>query len=131
VNVTPTTLQKLDFPRIQAALAERAASFLGVEKALAVSPELSRFEAERAWARTAEALSGSDLSLGGVHDIRPLLERVRDGRVLEGLELLEIAYTMDASGTIKRSILASENNSTRTGECATTLRPSCVRFAAA
>lgn len=108
MNVTPTTLQKLDFPRIQAALAERAASFLGVEKALAVSPELSRFEAERAWARTAEALSGSDLSLGGVHDIRPLLERVRDGRVLEGLELLEIAYTMDASGTIKRSILASE-----------------------
>ena len=108
MNVTPTTLQKLDFPRIQAALSERAASSLGVERALAVSPELSRAEVERAWARTAEALSGSDLSLGGVHDIRPLLERVRDGRVLEGPELLEIAYTMDASGTIKRSILASE-----------------------
>jgi len=108
VNVTPTTLQKLDFPRIQAALAERASSSLGVERALAVSPELSRAEVERAWARTAEALSGSDLSLGGVHDIRPLLERIRDGRVLEGPELLEIAYTMDASGTIKRSILASE-----------------------
>ena len=108
MNVTSTTLQKLDFPRIQAALSERAASSLGVERALAVSPELSRTEVQRAWARTAEALSGSDLSLGGVHDIRPLLERVRDGRVLEGPELLEIAYTMDASGTIKRSILASE-----------------------
>jgi len=108
VNVTPTTLQKLDFPRIQEALSERAASSMGVEKALAVSPEGSRAESERAWARTAEVLSGSDLSLGGVHDIRPLLERVRDGRVLEGLEILEIAYTMDASGTIKRSILASE-----------------------
>jgi len=108
VNVTPTTLQKLDFPRIQAALAERAASSLGVERALGVSPQLSRAEVERAWARTAEALSGSDLSLGGVHDIRPLLERIRDGRVLDGPELLEIAYTMDASGTIKRSILASE-----------------------
>ncbi len=108
MNVTPTTLQKLDFPRIQAALAERAASSLGVERALGVSPQLSRAEVERAWARTAEALSGSDLSLGGVHDIRPLLERIRDGRVLDGPELLEIAYTMDASGTIKRSILASE-----------------------
>ncbi len=108
MNVTSTTLQKLDFPRIQAALAERAASSLGIERALAVSPEMSRAEVERAWTRTAEALSGSDLSLGGVHDIRPLLERIRDGRVLEGLELLEIAYTMDASGTIKRSILASE-----------------------
>ncbi len=108
MNVTSTTLQKLDFPRIQAALADRAASSLGLERALAVSPELSRAEVEQAWARTAEALSGSDLSLGGVQDIRPLLTRVRDGRVLEGLELLEIAYTMDASGTIKRSILASE-----------------------
>lgn len=108
MNVTSTTLQKLDFPRIQAALADRAASSLGLERALNASPDLSRAEVEQAWARTAEALSGSDLSLGGVQDIRPLLERVRDGRVLEGLELLEIAYTMDASGTIKRSILASE-----------------------
>lgn len=108
MNVTSTTLQKLDFPRVQHALAERAASSLGVERALAIAPDLSRFDIERAWARVSEALSGADLSLGGVRDIRPLLERVRDGRVLEGLELLEIAYTMDASGTIKRSILASE-----------------------
>ncbi len=108
MNVTPTTLQKLDFARIQAALSERAASSLGVERALTTGPTLSRTEVERAWTRTAEALAGPDLSLGGVHDIRPLLERVHDGRVLEGLELLEIAYTMDASGTIKRSILASE-----------------------
>lgn len=108
MKVTATTLQKLDFARVQEALAERAASLLGVERALAVMPELSRAETEQAWLRTAEALSGTDLSLGGVHDIRPLLERIRDGRVLEGLELLEIAYTMDASGTIKRSILMSE-----------------------
>lgn len=108
MNVTAATLQKLDFARIQKALAERAASFLGTERALATNPDGSRAEIELAWTRTAEALAGPDLSLGGVHDIRPLLERVRDGQVLEGLELLEIAYTMDASGTIKRSILASE-----------------------
>lgn len=108
MNVTATTLQKLDFARIQTALSERAASSLGTERALATRPDGSRAEVERAWTRTAEALAGPDLSLGGVHDIRPLLERIRDGRVLEGLELLEIAYTMDASGTIKRSILASE-----------------------
>jgi DNA mismatch repair protein MutS2 len=108
VNVTATTLHKLDFPRVQAALAARAASPLGVERALAVSPTLSRFEAERAWARVSEALSGPELSLGGASDIRPLVERIKEGGVLEGLELLEIAYTMDAAGTIKRAILASE-----------------------
>ena len=90
------------------ALAERAASSLGVEHALSLSPSLSRADIERAWARLGEAVSGSDLSLGGVHDVRPLTDKVKDGRVLEGLEILEIAYTMDAAGTIKRAILTSE-----------------------
>ena len=106
--MSSTTLQKLDFARVQRALAERAASSLGVERALALEPTLSRFEIERAWARLGEAVSGTDLSLGGVHDVRPLADKVKDGRVLEGLEILEIAYTMDAAGTIKRAILTSE-----------------------
>jgi len=120
VNVSPTTLQKLDFPRVQQALTERTASSLGTERALALAPTLSRGEIERAWQRLAEAVGGSDLSLGGVQDIRPLVERVRDGRVLEGLELLEIAYTMDAAGTIKRAVLASERPAL--GELAAKLR---------
>ena len=93
---------------MQRALAERAASSLGAERALALGPTLSRAEIERAWTRLGEAVSGSDLSLGGVHDVRPLTQKVKDGRVLEGLEILEIAYTMDASGTIKRAILSSD-----------------------
>lgn len=108
MNVTATTLHKLDFPRVQGALAARAASPLGVERALAVSPTLEPAAAERAWARVSEALSGPELSLGGVSDIRPLIARIKEGQVLEGLELLEIAYTMDAAGTIKRAVLASE-----------------------
>ena len=106
--MSSTTLQKLDFARVQQALAERAASSLGVERALALAPTLSRADIERAWARLSEAVSGTDLSLGGVHDVRPLTDKVKDGRVLEGLEILEIAYTMDAAGTIKRAILTSE-----------------------
>ncbi len=90
------------------ALADRAASSLGVERALRLEPTLDRADTERAWARLGEAVSGTDLSLGGVHDVRPLTDKVKDGRVLEGLEILEIAYTMDAAGTIKRAILTSE-----------------------
>jgi DNA mismatch repair protein MutS2 len=108
VNVSSATLQKLDFHRVREALAERTASSLGTELARKLEPTLSRAEAEAAWARLDEAVTGTDLSLGGVHDIRPLVARIREGRVLDGKEILEIAYTMDAAGTIKRSILASE-----------------------
>ena len=108
VEVSDTTLQKLDFPRVLAALAERTASSLGTERALALAPFLGRSEIERAWQRLDEALHGPELSLGGVQDVRPLISRVREGLLLEGRELLEIAYTMDAAGTIKRAILASE-----------------------
>lgn len=108
MNVSSTTLAKLDFPRVKAALAERAASALGVELAEALSPDLPREAAQLSWQRIAEARSGSDLSLGGVHDIRPLTQRVIDGAVLEGPEILEMAYTLDAAMSIKRSILLSE-----------------------
>ena len=108
MKVSPATLEKLDFSRVRDALAERAASALGSELALRLAPSLSPSEAETAWERLDEAVSGPDLSLGGVHDIRPLVERSREGRVLEGKEILEMAYTMDAAGSIKRAVLASE-----------------------
>ncbi|MDQ3459328.1 MAG: endonuclease MutS2 [Deinococcota bacterium] len=108
MKVSETTLNKLDFARVRSALAERAGSRLGVERAEALRPLGDRFAAELAWQRVAEARYGPELALGGVHDIRPLVSRVRDGSMLDGREILEIAYTMDAAGTIKRSILAAE-----------------------
>ena len=108
MNVNDTTLTKLDFGRVRTALAERASTRFGVELAERVSPSLSRAELTLAWRRTEEALSGADLSLGGVHDIRPLIKRVRDGKMLEGPDILQMAYTVEAGGTVKRAILASE-----------------------
>jgi len=81
---------------------------------------LPQEEIELAWKRIDEVLSGTDLSLGGVHDIRPLVLAIREGDILEGEELLQIAYTMDAAGTIKRAILASERPSL--GELAMRMR---------
>jgi len=60
--------------------------------------------------RITEVLAGDDLSFGGVVDIRPLLARVREGKMLEGPEILEFAYTLDAAATIKRAVLASERS---------------------
>lgn len=108
VEVTDITLTKLDFPRVLDALAERTNTSLGCERVLALRPNLDKHDIELQWQRTEEALTGTPLSLGGVQDIRPLLARVEDGDMLDGKELLEIAYTMDAAGTIKRGILESE-----------------------
>ena len=89
-------------------MAERAASNFGAELAWALNPTLSREALTTAWQRTQEAVSGPTLSLGGVHDVRPFVMRVRDGEVLEGPDILQIAYTLDAAATLKRAILQSE-----------------------
>ena len=120
MKVTDTTLAKLDFPKIREALAERAASSFGVERALELQPTLNKAELGAAWQRTQEALDGPALALGGVEDVRPLVASIRDGRLVEGADLLRIAYTMDAAGTLKRAILASERPAL--GELALRLR---------
>jgi len=108
VKITAAALERLAFPRIREALAERASTYRGQERAFALVPLAEAGAVEQALSRVEEVVSGGALSLGGVSDIRPLLQRVAEGRLLEGTEILEIAYTMDASNTIRRSILASE-----------------------
>lgn len=104
MNVLPTTLEKLAFDRVIEALAERAATPLGRERTRTVAPDLEDGARELAFERTDEVLRGDDLALGGVEDVRPLLDRVREGGVLDGREILSIAYTMDAAATVRRSI---------------------------
>src|SRR5690606_20339238 len=90
------------------AVAERCATSFGIELALQLSPELAATEVDAAFVRTQEILSGSDLGLGGLRDIRPLLERIHGGNVLEGSEILEIAWTLDAAGDLKRSLASGD-----------------------
>jgi DNA mismatch repair protein MutS2 len=108
VNVNSSTLTKLDFERVRLALSERTASRLGTELATQLAPTLSREDIETSWQRIEEAMAGPPITLGGVHDVRPLIEAVHEGKMIDGSDILQIAYTMDAAGTIKRAILASE-----------------------
>ena len=116
VNVTSATLDKLAFGRIRAALADRAATAFGVERARAVAPTLDRPSVERLHGLVAEVVAGGDLSLGGIADIRPLVARVHNGNMLEGSDILEIAYTLDSATEIKQTILRSGR--TKLGEIA-------------
>ena len=104
MRVAPTTLEKLAFGRVIDALADRASTPLGRDRARTVTPDMSDFAIEVACERTEEVLGGDDVPLGGVEDVRPLVQRVRDGHILDGREVLQIAYTMDAAGTVRRAL---------------------------
>jgi DNA mismatch repair protein MutS2 len=108
VKTDAATLDKLAYGRLLAALAERARTRFGIDLILDLQPDLPAAEVSEAHERIDEVLSGGDLSLGGIHDIRPLLDRVLEGNMLEGSEILEVAYTFDSAGTIKRAIASSE-----------------------
>lgn len=108
MKIEPATLERLSFGRVQAALAERAATYRGREKAQAVTPLDDPAALDERLDQVQELLDGGLLRFGGVVDVRSLLQRVRDGSVLDGSEILQVAYTLDAAATIKRAILASE-----------------------
>ena len=108
MEIAPTTLDRLSFGRVLAALADRAATFLGVELASNATPMEDQAEVERALERVQEVVDGGDLALGGIEDVRPLLARIRDGNLLDGREILTIAYTLDGAATLRRGIVASD-----------------------
>ncbi|MFN2322434.1 MAG: endonuclease MutS2 [Trueperaceae bacterium] len=107
MHVAPTTLDKLAFERVLDALAERCQTLAGQARARSVRPDLDLEALALAHERVDEALTGDAIALGGVEDVRPLVERVVDGGVLEGPECLAIAYTMDSAATVKRAVATS------------------------
>ena len=100
-------LDTLDYPRIRAALSERAATPMGVELTHKLCPVSDPEQIGRELDELEDALFGVSLSLGGIGDVRELRERANEGRVLSGQELLEVAYALDGAMTLRRSIAAN------------------------
>ena len=99
-------LDTLDYPRLCAALTERAATPMGTELARRLCPVADETRVTRELDELEDALFGVSLSLGGIGDVRDLRERAAEGRVLSGQELLEVAYALDGAMTLRRSIAA-------------------------
>ncbi|GHG06068.1 endonuclease MutS2 [Deinococcus piscis] len=106
-------LEALDFPRVRSALAQRAATGLGVERALALRPSDDAGRIARELDEVEDALFGVSLSLGGIFDIRELQARAAEGRVLAGSELLQVAYSLDGAMTVRRAIQANSRGPLR------------------
>lgn len=108
-----TALEALDFPRVRAALSQRAATSLGVERCLALQPSEDAGRIARELDEVEDALFGVSLSLGGIADIRGLHARTAEGRVLAGSELLQVAYSLDGAMTVRRAISANSRGPLR------------------
>ena len=102
--IPPHALAVLEFDRVREALAERAATRMGRERALSLVPATDAETIAAGLDQVEEALFVSPLNLGGVTDIRHLVAGVAEGRVIDGSEILEIAYTLDAAMNIRRSV---------------------------
>lgn len=97
-------LEALDFDRVRQALAERASTFMGREALLALSPKATLAEALAQQATVAEALA-YPYRLGGIADLRPTLAAAREGLRLEGLQLREVAASLEAAVALKHELL--------------------------
>lgn len=97
-------LASLEFHRVRQALSERASTFMGQEAALVFAPKPSIQEAQAQQATIAEALA-YPYRLGGITDLRPLLEAAREGRRLEGGDLRSAAASLEAATALKHELL--------------------------
>jgi DNA mismatch repair protein MutS2 len=103
------TLRVLEYDKITAMLAERAACALGAERARELAPSpvhafVRERQQETAEARLLTAQHGP-LPLGGIHDIRPFLVRAEVSQSLSPSELLDLASTLIGGSRLKGFLL--------------------------
>lgn len=106
------TLTMLEWPRLRALLADRAATLAGRDRCgeLAIHRDLEAVRhAQRLTTEARELLRDAEsFPLGGIHDLRGPLRRLDQGAVLEGDALRAIADTAEAARRLK-SFLASHD----------------------
>lgn len=102
------TLRVLEFDKIRDRLAGHTSFSLGRERALALMPTDDMQQAVVWQAETREARrlldEKSDVHLGGVHDLRPLVEQASIGSTLTPMELLTVRSTLVRARTLSRTL---------------------------
>ncbi|WP_414411160.1 endonuclease MutS2 [Synechococcus sp. O70.1] len=107
-------MELLEWPRLCQQLATFAATPLGRRACLELDPWRSREESEAYLDQTEEAIrldrsQPGGVSLEGIHNLLPALERVERGGVLSGEELIQIATTLGTARRLRRLIDEQEH----------------------
>jgi len=119
--------QKLEYPQVLERLASYTDFSGGRELALALTPAFEIHEVRERQALTAEARAllevRPDFGLGGVSDIRPLVERARHGATLLPTEFLEIKATCSGVGRVRRLLTSLDSRFPGLGDIAWRIEP--------
>ncbi|HVN55948.1 MAG TPA: endonuclease MutS2 [Anaerolineaceae bacterium] len=99
-------LQTLEFPKVLDRLAGYASFSASADLARALRPTDRLDEAHLLQQQTSEARrlldTNSEASVGGAHDIRPLVDLANHGGVLQPVELLDVKSTLIAARSLGR-----------------------------
>lgn len=121
------TIKTLEFPRVIERLVEYAAFSASADLGRAIKPATTLKEALERQARTTEGrllLSlRADISVGGSHDIRPLVNLASRGGVLTETELLSVSGTLMASRDLARNFDRFRERAPRLAEIAALFPP--------
>jgi DNA mismatch repair protein MutS2 len=122
------TLELLEFEKVRALVADRAACSLGKSAAYGIEPSIDPSEIHNRQALTTEMVealrSGLRPSFGGLHDIRPLVRRTQVGGILEAEELAQVVESLRAIGHLDRWLARMGDEFPRLGG----LRPGVGEF---
>jgi DNA mismatch repair protein MutS2 len=107
--VNHSDYEALELDKVLVRLAAHTAFSASEALALALEPTADVAEARRRQAATAEARQlralRPTLTVGGAHDVQPLLRRAAVGGTLQPTELLDVASTGRAAAILKTSVL--------------------------
>jgi DNA mismatch repair protein MutS2 len=126
-------LHTLEFPEVLAHLARQVSFSAGGHLALALEPSPILAEVQQRLQETREARhlldSQGGLSLGGAHDVRPLVEIARRGGLLSPHDLLDITGTLRAGRRVQRTLERLHGQAPRLADVAARIEP-CEGLAA-
>ena len=107
------TLRDLEYDRLKHLLKEFASSSLGEEAIDALTPLADEAAIERGMAEVKEAISFLEqqghFSLGGVHDLAPLLDHAKERTLLEGEKFLLVLETIESTHQIRATLTFNED----------------------
>lgn len=120
------TAKGIEWDTIRQTLAQRASFSASRELALNLEPAWHLEDVRRLLEETREArllLQTTTLHMGGVHDVRPLVDQAERGKVLLPQELLDVRSTLQRARLVRQTIVRGRNQYPNLADWAAQIEP--------
>ena len=126
-TMNPKTLDVLEFNKIRGKLVEHCAFSGGADLALALLPSDDLETVRERLAQTGEAYKlleqKTDITFGGVKDMRPVLEKAERGVTMMPLDLLDVKNTLLRARSLRNLLTRLEHSFPRLADMAYNIEP--------